>query len=75
MEIDIYRQQDGFYVGKLLKSGKMAKGSLRLSEDDIVTMFTEVLKKHCEKIGQDKFLLQDSDGAMYAAIKLKTEKG
>ncbi len=73
--IDIYMQDDGFYVGRQLKNGTMAKGSFHITNDDIATMFTHLMDAYCRKNGTDTMPMKDANGGIIVAKRLKTELG
>ena len=74
-DIELFLQPDGFWCGRQLKSGKMAKHSHRITEEEIATMFTAFMNSFCQETGQDRILLKDASGQSVLAVKLKTESG
>lgn len=73
--IEIYRRDGGFYVGRMLKNGKLSSDAARISEQDICTMFTEFFQAYCAQNGTDKLALQGGDGFTFMAVKIDTESG
>ena len=73
--IELYLQPDGFYAGRLLKNGRMAKGSHLITEDEIITMFTTLMRAYTEKTGNDSMILKGDDGnaVISKLVKLKSQ--
>ena len=61
-EIELYLEPDGFYAGKKNKDGKLAKGAHKLTEDEIFTMFTTLVRTFAAKTGQDTLVIHGNDG-------------
>ena len=74
-ELDLFLQPDGFWCGRQLKNGQMAKHSRKITEEEIATMFTTMLNAVLTKTGRDKLLLKDSAGQMFVAAKVETDNG
>ena len=68
--LDIFQQEDGFYVGRMCKNGKPAKGAYKLTGNDIMTMFTKFFNDYCEESGQKQMLMQDAAGQLFVAMKV-----
>ena len=68
--LDIYQQEDGFYVGRKLKNGNFGRTVYKLTGDDIMTMFTKFFNDYCEESGQKQMLMQSGDGQLFVAIKV-----
>ena len=72
-QIDIFQQEDGFYVGRKCKNGKMAKGAYKLNGNDIMTMFTKFFTDYCEESGQKQLLMQDGDGRLFVTMQVSAK--
>ena len=73
-EIELFLEPDGFYAGKKNKDGKLAKGAHKLTEDEIFTMATTLIRTFAAKTGQDTLVIQGNDGKAVIA-KLVEIKG
>lgn len=69
--LDIFQLEDGFYVGRKLKSGKMAKGAYKLTGNDIMTMFTKFFTDYCKETQHEKLLMRDGDGGMFVTMRIE----
>lgn len=67
---DIYQMEDGFYVGRMCKNGKMAKGAYKLTGGDIMTMFAQFFDDYCNESGQKQMLMQNADGQFIVTMKV-----
>lgn len=70
-EIELYLEKDGFYAGTKTKSGKLGKGAHKLTEDEIFTMATTLVRAFVAKTGQDTLAIQGDDGKA-VIVKLVT---
>ena len=52
-EYGIIKAPDGFYFGRILKSGMMASDSRRITDEEIIAMFEDVLKRNKAETGRD----------------------
>ena len=43
---------DGFYIGRIMKSGMLSKDSRKISEQEIITMFEDVLRRNKAETGR-----------------------
>ena len=66
--IEIFAREDGFYAGRMLKSGKLGKGAYRITDEDIMTMFSTLAKYHMDTTGEQKMLMRDAGGRVYATF-------
>lgn len=73
-QIDIFKQEDGFYVGRMLKNGRMAKGAYKLTGEDIMTMFTEFFEDYCRESGGQQLLMQAGDGTLFVTMKVPAKE-
>lgn len=72
--LDIFKEDEGFYVGRKLKNGKMAAGSYLLKESDIVTMFAQVAHDFCKQNNTDRMLIPDPSGEHIMVFKVKNDE-
>ena len=72
--LDIYEMKDGFYVGRQLKNGKMAKGSYKLTGGDIMTMFTKFFDDYSRENGQKQLLMKTGDGQLVVTMKVPAKE-
>ena len=74
-EIELYLEPDGFYAGRKLKSGKLGKGAHKLTEEEIFTMFTTLVRAFEAKTGQNTLAVQGDDGKAVIAKLVRLEAG
>lgn len=43
---------DGFYIGRIMKSGMLSKDSRKISEQEILTMFEDLLRRNKAETGR-----------------------
>jgi len=72
-DIELYLEHDGFYAGRRLKSGKLGKGAHKLTEEEIFTMFTTLVRTFVAKTGQDTLVVQGEDGKAVVAKLVRLE--
>ena len=48
----LIKAPDGFYIGRILKSGMLSKDSRKISEQEIITMFEDVLRRNKAETGR-----------------------
>ena len=70
-QTEIYQFADGFYAGVMKDDGTMAPGAYRLTDEDIMTMFTTLFNNHCEANSTDRLLMQDSEGSYFVTLRVK----
>ena len=73
-QLDIYQQEDGFYVGRRLKSGKLAKGAYKVTGQDIMTMFTQFFTDFCQETGKTQLAMQDASGQLFVTSRVPARK-
>ena len=73
-QIEIFAHEDGFYAGVMLKNGKLAKGAYRITDEDIMTMFSTLCKYHRDTTGDPKMLMRDAEGRIYATVVVEPGK-
>ena len=61
-ELELYLEKDGFYAGSKLKSGKLGAGAHKITEEEIITMFSVIMRTYVAKTGQATMLMKGDDG-------------
>ena len=69
-DIEIFQTEDGFWAGKKNKNGKMAKGAYHITAEDIMTMYTALVRDMLAETGEEKVLMRDSDGNLFATVMI-----
>lgn len=72
--IDIFHTEDGFYVGRMCKNGKMAKGAYKVKGEDIMTMFTKFFYDYCAETHSDRLVMEDENGQMFVTMKVPLDE-
>lgn len=74
-ELELFLENDGFYAGRKLKSGKLAAGSHKITEDEIFIMFTTLARAFQAKTGKDTMVIpcEDNQAVIAKIVPLKTE--
>ena len=72
--IEIFREKDGFYAGRKLKSGKLSADAHKVTGEEIMTMFTEFFQDCCKASGDDKLMMQDGDGQLFVTMKVPAKE-
>jgi len=74
-EIELYLEKDGFYAATKTKSGKIGEGAHKLTEDEIFTMATTLVRAFAAKTGQDTLVIQGNDGKAVIAklVEMKAD--
>ena len=44
---EFLRCEDGFYLGRALKNGSISKDARKVSNEEIIQMFSELLQDYC----------------------------
>jgi hypothetical protein len=73
-QLDIFQLEDGFYVGRKLKNGKLGKGAYKISGQDIMTMFTQFFDDFCRETGKTQLAMQDANGQLFVTAKVPAKK-
>ena len=73
-QLDIFQLEDGFYVGRKLKNGKLGKGAYKISGQDIMTMFTQFFDDFCRETGKPQLAMQDANGQLFVTAKVPAKK-
>ena len=60
--LELYLEKDGFYAGQKLKSGNLGAGAHKITEEEIITMFSVIMRTYVAKTGQDTMLVRGDDG-------------
>jgi len=74
LQLDIFQLEDGFYVGRKLKNGKLGKGAYKLTGQDIMTMFTQFFEDFCRETGKTQLAMQSGDGQLFVTAKVPAKK-
>ena len=64
-QLDIFQQEDGFYVGRKLKNGKLGKEFYKMTAQDIMTMFTQFFTDFCHETGKTQLAMRSGDGQLF----------
>ena len=51
-DFHIIKAPDGFYFGRIMKSGMLSKDSRKISDQEIIAMFEDVLKRNRAETGR-----------------------
>lgn len=49
---NLIKAPDGYYIGKIMKSGMLSKDSRRISDEEIMAMFEDVLRRNKAETGR-----------------------
>ena len=74
MSQKLLKGDDGFYVGRVLKSGELSKDSYKLSDTEIALMFEDYLRRYCER-NKTNILLAYRKGLLQYECLLHNEDG
>lgn len=72
---EILMTENGFYFGHQLKDGSLGKGARRITETEILTMFTRLFEVYCEHEKRDNMVLQTENNETILVKQLPTEIG
>ena len=73
-KLDLDRIGDGFFVGRKNAEGEMSKNARQITQQEIITMFSDVFEKYCAETKSDRMLIQTADGQMICALKVTIEQ-
>ena len=73
-KIELFREKDGFYAARKLKSGKLSADAHKVTAEEIMTMFTEFFCDYCAETGQSKLLMQDASGGLFVTMRVEPNK-
>lgn len=66
---------DGFYIGSILKSGMLSADSRKITEDEIVFMFEDLMRRHKAETGKSvKTFFHQHQPAMIAKVDPSLEE-
>jgi hypothetical protein len=65
--IGIIQAPDGFYIGSILKTGMMSADSRKISEQEIIAMFEDVLRRNKAETGKDVMIIWSKHEPLIAA--------
>lgn len=51
-DFNIVKAPDGFYFGRILKSGMLSSDSRRITDEEIIAMFEDVLRRNKAETGR-----------------------
>ncbi len=72
---EILLTENGFYFGHQLKDGSLGMGARRITETEIMTMFTRFFDVYCEHEKVDSMVLQAENKVTILVKRLPTEIG
>ena len=52
-DFHLVKAPDGFYFGRILKSGMLASDSRKITDEEIMAMFEDLLKRNKAETGRD----------------------
>ena len=52
----------------------MALGAHRITDEEIMTMFTSLFERYTKETGETKLLMKDSKGDLFAATKIDLQE-
>ena len=73
-EQKILKSMDGFYVGRILKSGDLSKDAYKISDHEIAMMFEDYLRRYCLR-NKTNILLAYRKGRLQFECLLHNEDG
>ena len=71
--VGIYLKKDGFYAGRKLANGTLQLGAHKITEDEIISMFSVILRTYQAKTGNDTLVVQGTDQKAMIAKLVKIE--
>ena len=72
-EIKIVLTQQGFFAGQVLKNGTLKLGAHKISEDEILTMASTILRTYQAKTGQDTLVVPATEELLMVMKLVKIE--
>ena len=73
-EISIVLTQQGFFAGRKLKNGTLALGAHKISEEEILTMASTILRTYQAKTGQDTLVVPATEELLMVMKLVKIEQ-
>lgn len=70
----LLKSEDGFYVGKVLKSGELSKEAYHISDQEIAAMYEDYLRRYCQR-NDTNVLMAYRKGKMAFETLLHDEDG
>ena len=67
-DYEFLRCEDGFYLGRPLKNGKISKDSRKVTNSEIIQMFSEILQDYC--LSQKKPLVLERNGKPFIQAQI-----
>lgn len=67
-DYDFLQCEDGIYFGRLLKNGSVSKDARKITEKEIIYMFSEFLQNYCLRTGKPLILERDGKPFIQAQI-------
>ena len=64
---ELFLEKDGFYAGRKLKSGKLAKDAHKITQEEIMIMFSAIMRTYVAKSGNDTMMIEGDDGKTVVA--------
>lgn len=74
-EIGIFLTQQGFFAGKKLENGTLALGAHKISEDEILTMASTLLRTYQAKTGKDTLIVPATEDRLMVMKLMEIKKG
>lgn len=72
-EKGLYMTNEGFFLGRKLKNGNLSKDSRRITEEEIMKMFSYFFSAYCVKNNTSTLFMDGGDGYAIAVKEIKTE--
>lgn len=70
----LLKSENGFYVGKILKSGELSKDAYQISDNEIAVMYEDYLRRYCER-NDTNVLMAYRKGKMVFETLLHDDEG
>ena len=67
-DYDFLQCEDGIYFGRPLKNGSISKDARKITEKEIIYMFSEFLQNYCLRTGKPLILERDGKPFIQAQI-------
>ena len=74
-ELGIFLTQQGFFAGKKLENGTLALGAHKISEDEILTMASTLLRTYQAKTGEDTLIVPATEDRLMVMKLMEIKKG
>ena len=73
MIYDIFKAEDGFYFGSI-KKDKSAKMLRKVTDNEVIQMFTDYLRRFCASQKKNACIVSDSEGKIVFTAMLNVEQ-